>query len=133
MSKACDRPSARKAKRFNDARLQAVSSRNMYSEHGFDARIAPSFGQVCQALIVSWNCRPGSAAGPGGVADLVPQIARLERFSRRRAGRCGADQIVQSANPRQRRRKKSVGHAHGVVGVLPGDREIRLAESQSVS
>ena len=33
----------------------------MYSEHGFEPRIAPSSGQVCHALIVSWNCTPGSA------------------------------------------------------------------------
>jgi len=33
----------------------------MYSEHGFEARICPSAGQVCQALIVSWNWMPGSA------------------------------------------------------------------------
>ena len=29
------------ASRFSEARLQAVSSRNMYSEHGLDARIGP--------------------------------------------------------------------------------------------
>src|SRR5690349_17940554 len=51
----------RNASRFIDARLQAVSSRNMYSEHGFDARIAPEAAQVCQSLIVVWYCRPGSA------------------------------------------------------------------------
>src|SRR5581483_2734886 len=51
----------RNANRFIDARLQAVSSRNMYSEHGFDARIAPDAAQVCQSLIVVWYCRPGSA------------------------------------------------------------------------
>ncbi len=33
----------------------------MYSEQGLLARIGPSAGQVCQALIVSWNCTPGSA------------------------------------------------------------------------
>ena len=33
----------------------------MYSEHGLDARIGPSAGQVCQALMVSWNWMPGSA------------------------------------------------------------------------
>src|ERR687898_2181984 len=49
------------ASRLSDARLQAVSSRNMYSEHGFEARIGPEFGQVCQSLTVVWNCRPGSA------------------------------------------------------------------------
>src|SRR5436305_14208434 len=50
-----------KASRFIDARLQAVSSRNMYSEHGFEARIGPVAGQVCQSLTVVWYCRPGSA------------------------------------------------------------------------
>ena len=50
-----------KARRFSDARLQAVSSRNMYSEHGLEARIGPDAAQVCQSLIVVWNCRPGSA------------------------------------------------------------------------
>ena len=33
----------------------------MYSEQGFDALISPLFGHVCQELIVSWNCIPGSA------------------------------------------------------------------------
>src|SRR2546428_372434 len=44
-----------------EARLHAVSSRNMYSEHGFEARIGPEAGQVCQSFTVVWNCRPGSA------------------------------------------------------------------------
>ena len=52
---------SRNAIRFSEARLQAVSSRNMYSEHGFDARIGPEAGQVCQSLIVVWNWMPGSA------------------------------------------------------------------------
>src|SRR5258708_38834089 len=51
----------RNASRFSEARLQAVSSRNMYSEHGFDALIGPEAGQVCQSLMVEWHCRPGSA------------------------------------------------------------------------
>jgi hypothetical protein len=33
----------------------------MYSEHGFEARIGPDAGQVCQSLMVEWYCRPGSA------------------------------------------------------------------------
>ena len=33
----------------------------MYSEHGFEAMIGPETGQVCQSLMVVWNCRPGSA------------------------------------------------------------------------
>src|ERR1700733_178043 len=55
-------PSARRNRiRLSDARLHAVSSRNMYSEHGFDALIGPDTGQVCQSLMVVWYCRPGSA------------------------------------------------------------------------
>src|SRR5512145_1933254 len=47
--------------RFRDARLHAVSSRNMYSEQGLLALMRPSFGQVCHSLIVVSNCNPGSA------------------------------------------------------------------------
>src|SRR6187431_3585605 len=52
---------SRNASRFIDARLQAVSSRNMYSEHGLLPTICPDAGQVCQSLTVVWYCRPGSA------------------------------------------------------------------------
>ncbi len=41
-------------------RLQAVSSRNMYSLHGLLALIRPELGQVCQRLIVVSYCTPGS-------------------------------------------------------------------------
>src|SRR5260370_2939499 len=33
----------------------------MYSEHGLEALIRPSAGQVCHSLMVVSNCRPGSA------------------------------------------------------------------------
>src|SRR5436190_6887303 len=46
--------------RFNDERLQAESSRNMYSEQGFEALIRAVFGQGCQSLTVVSNCIPGS-------------------------------------------------------------------------
>ncbi len=46
--------------RFSDARLQAESSRNMYSEHGLEALMRSVVGQVCQALTVVSNCMPGS-------------------------------------------------------------------------
>src|ERR1700749_2747843 len=42
-------------------RLHAESSRNMYSEHGFDALMRSVFGQVCQRLMVESYCTPGSA------------------------------------------------------------------------
>src|SRR5215510_14895084 len=67
MSKPSSRPAAppsegrRNASRFNEARLHAVSSRNMYSEHGLEARIGSDAGQVCQSFTVVWNWRPGSA------------------------------------------------------------------------
>src|SRR5579863_251299 len=46
--------------RFNDDKLQAESSRNMYSEHGFEALMRAVFFDVCHLLIVVSNCMPGS-------------------------------------------------------------------------
>src|SRR5271154_4018285 len=46
--------------RFRLARLQAESSRNMYSEHGLDALMRFVFFEVCQRLTVVSNCMPGS-------------------------------------------------------------------------
>src|SRR5512134_3621156 len=46
--------------RLIDDRLQAESSRNMYSEHGLLALIRSDSGQVCQSLTVVSNCMPGS-------------------------------------------------------------------------
>src|ERR1700723_1734749 len=50
----------RNLSRLNDARLQAVSSRNMYSEQGFEALIRSVALQVCQRLMGSPYCMPGS-------------------------------------------------------------------------
>src|SRR6185295_12515457 len=47
--------------RFNEARLHAVLSRNMYSEQGLDALMRPPSGQVCHSLMVVSYCTPGSA------------------------------------------------------------------------
>ena len=46
--------------RFSDDRLQAESSRNMYSEHGLLALMRAVFGLVCHSLTVVSNCMPGS-------------------------------------------------------------------------
>src|SRR5215831_5881676 len=46
--------------RFREARLHAESSRNMYSEQGFEALIGAVFFDVCQRLIVVSYCIPGS-------------------------------------------------------------------------
>src|ERR1700748_1953624 len=47
-------------RRFSDARLHAESSRNMYSEHGFDALIRDVLMHGCQSLIVVSYWMPGS-------------------------------------------------------------------------
>src|SRR5205809_7141003 len=56
--------------RLSDDRLQAVSSRNMYSEHGLLALIFPLLGQVCQWLMVLSYCTPGSAQAQADSATM---------------------------------------------------------------
>src|SRR5271166_2432076 len=46
--------------RFNEARLHAVSSRNIYSLQGLLALIRAVFLHVCQRFTVVSNCMPGS-------------------------------------------------------------------------
>src|SRR6476469_7525984 len=53
--------SLRNFSRLSDARLHEELSSDMYSEHGLDAVIRPVSGLVCQSLMVSSYCRPGSA------------------------------------------------------------------------
>src|SRR5439155_17542130 len=67
-----------KWRRLKDARLHAVSSRNMYSEHGLLAFMRPSLAQVCHSLIVVSYCTPGSA---------LAQAALPMRSHSSRAGR----------------------------------------------
>jgi len=57
--------------RFTLARLQAESSRNMYSEQGLEALMRPEFGQVCQRLIVLSYWTPGS---PQAQADSAMRL-----------------------------------------------------------
>src|SRR5205807_9655064 len=52
--------SRRKVLRLRDARLQAESSRYMYSLQGLLALIRPEFAEVCQSLTVVSYCTPGS-------------------------------------------------------------------------
>src|SRR6185437_393294 len=53
-------PGVRNFIRLKLARLQAESSRNMYSEQGFDALMRAVFLLVCQRLMVESYCMPGS-------------------------------------------------------------------------
>src|SRR6187200_1337324 len=63
--------SLRNFSRFSDARLHEELSSDMYSEHGLDAVIRPVSGLVCQSLIVSSYCRPGSAQAHAAWLILV--------------------------------------------------------------
>ena len=53
--------SLKNLRRLIEARLQAVLSKNMYSEQGLEALIRPPLGQVCHSLMVVSYCVPGSA------------------------------------------------------------------------
>src|SRR3954463_11081671 len=66
--------SRRNFSRFNDARLQDELSSDMYSEHGLDAVIRPVSGLVCQSLMVSSYCRPGSAHSQAATAILRQRV-----------------------------------------------------------
>src|SRR5256885_16145168 len=46
--------------RLREARLHAVSSRNMYSLQGLEALMRAVFLQACQRLTVGSYCMPGS-------------------------------------------------------------------------
>src|SRR3954454_22180583 len=63
--------SLRNFSRLSDARLHEELSSDMYSEHGLDAVIRPVSGLVCQSLIVSSYCRPGSAQAHAAWLILV--------------------------------------------------------------
>src|SRR3954452_24065166 len=63
--------SLRNFSRFRLARLHEELSSDMYSEHGLDAVIRPVSGLVCQSLMVSSYCRPGSAHSHAASLILV--------------------------------------------------------------
>src|SRR5262245_45685921 len=67
--------SSRYLVRLIDDRLQAESSRNMYSEQGLLALIRSVFAQVCQSLIVLSYCTPGSAQ-PHALSQIIRHSSR---------------------------------------------------------
>src|SRR5258708_32692917 len=64
--------------RLRDARLHAVSSRNIYSLHGLEELICAVFEHVCQLLIVVWNWTPGSPETHA--ASAISFKRSLERY-----------------------------------------------------
>src|SRR5437773_5593612 len=65
--------------RLRLARLHDELSRCRYSLHGLDAVIRPVSGQVCQSLIVSSYCRPGSAHSHAACAMEIGRASCRER------------------------------------------------------
>src|ERR1700719_3105058 len=63
-------------RRFRLARLQAESSRNMYSLHGLLALILAVFLLVCQRLTVVSYCMPGSPQ-----CQVASEILRRSSFA----------------------------------------------------
>src|SRR3954462_8636711 len=72
--------SLRNFSRFSEARLHEELSSDMYSEHGLEAVIRPVSGLVCQSLIVSSYCSPGSAHSQAAVA-ILRNRSRASTFS----------------------------------------------------
>ena len=72
--------SLRNLSRFSEARLHEELSSDMYSEHGFEAVMRPVSGLVCQSLMVSSYCRPGSAHSHAAVA-ILRNRSRASTFS----------------------------------------------------
>src|ERR671917_619671 len=82
--------------RFSDARLQLELSRCRYSEHGLDAVMRPDSGEVCQSLIVSSYCRPGSAHSQAASAisrnsDLASTVSMISPVVRERSPNSAPD------------------------------------------
>src|SRR3954463_13135181 len=96
--------SRRNFSRFNDARLQDELSSDMYSEHGLDAVIRPVSGLVCQSLMVSSYCRPGSAHSHAAIAILrhswrastVSRTSPVERARRPKSVPCSTARMNSS-------------------------------------
>ena len=106
------------------ARLQAVLSRNMYSEHGLLALIRPELGQVFQRLIVVSYCTPGSPQYQAPSAILAISVAGLIR----RAGLVGSvTQCVVQGLSSIDGLHEVVRHAHREVRVLEQDGAVGLA------
>ena len=66
--------------RLSEARLQAVSSRNMYSEQGFEALMRAVPLQVCQRFTVVSYCMPGSPHCQADSAMRLQQFAGAQLF-----------------------------------------------------
>ena len=110
--------------RLRLARLQAVSLRNMYSEHGLDAWIRSVFADVCQSLMVVSYWMPGVAAEVGGVRHAAEDVLAPCSVP---TGAPSADGVGRPLAVVLDRVHELVRHADRVVGVLEEDAPVGLA------
>ena len=118
------RPVAGNFRRFKLDRLQAVSSRNMYSEQGLDALMRPEFGQVCHLLIVVSYWTPGSpqAQAPSDIWDRI----YLASYSGAELGAVGHPTRLPLL-PFIHRSHELIAQPNRQIGVLEHDRRIGFA------
>jgi hypothetical protein len=123
-SSTAKRPSSRRnVIRFRTPGCRPVSSRNMYSEHGFEALMRPEAGQVCQSLMVVSYWMPGSALAQAANGHLVPELPRrhgLRDLPVHAPGQAPVAPVEHGAH-------ELVLHADRVVRVLAGDGDVGLA------
>src|SRR6185312_10179005 len=99
-------------------------ARRVVQEHVFRARIGGVDAAARRAgvpLVDSGvELHAGIGAQPGGLADLLPEVARLQRLVHLAVG--AADQVPVAVLLHCL--DEVVGDAHGVVGILAGDGEV---------
>ncbi len=102
-------------------------ARRVVQEHVFRARVrrvdAPARGAGVPLVDGGVELQAGIGRGPGGVADLVPQIARLQSLRDLAVGAPRQAPLAVLAHALQ----EVVRDAHGIVRVLARDGEIGLA------
>ncbi len=114
--------------RFSDDRLHAESSRNMYSEHGFEALMRDVFLHGCQRLIVVSNCMPGSPHCHVASAISLHQIARpIAVFLL-----AGMDRLRPEIPIFHHRFHELIRRAHGIIRVLEEDRAVSVAIERGI-
>src|SRR5258708_18556546 len=98
--------------KLSDARLHAVSSRNMYSEQGFEALIRAVVLQVCHRFTVVSYCMPGSP-------QCQVESATLRSSSRARSFSLGWPSVTlrvhQSQSSSTARMKSSVTRTESIA------------------
>ena len=100
-----------------------MSSRNMYSEHGLEARIGAGRRAGVPVVDGGVELHAGIGRRPGGIADLFPEVAGLQRLHHLAVLAGGEVPVAVGLDGAQ----EIVLERDGVVGVLAGDGEVGLA------